>query len=385
LVFILCEKVAYWNGRLKKSRLFSSGKPMTFRFPGLKSLSFWHYQIAGWFLVWCADFVHIGLGVVPSDAQSAKVLETPLAFLLSLVLRQIYKGVNYKRLTILALIGYTALWSVLFTCICYAGTVALWHFILGPAYSLAFLDFGNAIRSINYSVPLWLGWSSLYFGIKYWRDWEDEKYRAEKATTLARSAQLQMLRYQLNPHFLFNALNSVRALVGENKSDAKAMITELSEFLRYSLIHRDEERVPLREELDAIRHYLSVEKRRFEDKLDVRFTIDPQATEYPVLGFLLHPIVENAIKYGMKSSPLPLRIRIEASLRGEDLHLSIMNSGSWLADTKRQAARHDGTGTGLANVRSRLENAYPGKHHLQVGEKDGNVQVAIEIHEQAEE
>ena len=329
LVFILSEKIAYWSGNLKNTRLFPPTIPMTLSFPRLKSFSFWHYQVAGWLLVWCADFLRMGLGAVPSHEQFAELLATPLAFLLSLVLRQIYKRVNYKRLTILVLIGYTALWSLLFTIIWYAGTVALWHFILGSEYSLALLDFGNAIRTINYVVPIWLGWSSLYFGIKYWRDWEDEKYRAEKATMLARTAQLQMLRYQLNPHFLFNALNSVRALVVENKNDAKAMITELSEFLRYSLIHRDEEQVLLREELDAIRHYLSVEKRRFEDKLEVTFAIDPHAAGYPVLGFLLHPLVETAIKYGMKSSPLPLRIRIEASVWGGALHITIINSGAW--------------------------------------------------------
>jgi LytS/YehU family sensor histidine kinase len=151
------------------------------------------------------------------------------------------------------------------------------------------------------------------------------------------------------------------------------------------LIHRDEERVLLREELDAVRHYLSVEKRRFEDKLDVTIAVDPDAAEYPVLGFLLHPLVENAIKYGMKSSALPLRISIEASVRGGALHITIINSGSWLADTTRQGANHDGTGTGLVNVRSRLENAYPGRHRFEVGEKDGNVQVAIEINQQEKE
>ncbi len=358
---------------------------MTLIFPRLTSLSFWHYQIAGWLLLWCADFVLMGLRSVPSHELLVESLETPLAFVLSLVLRQIYKRVNYKKLTILALIGYTALWSLLFTIIWYAGTVALWHLILGPSYSLSLLHYGDAIRWINYFVPIWLGWSSLYFGIKYWRDWEDEKDRAQKATVLARTAQLQMLRYQLNPHFLFNVLNSVRALIEENKNDAKAMITELSEFLRYSLVHRDQEEVLLREELDAIRHYLSVEKRRFEEKLDVTFAVGPQAAEYPVLGFLLHPLVENAIKYGMKSSPLPLRIRIEASVQNGDLHIAIINSGSWLSNTLIQEADHSGTRTGLANVRSRLENAYPGRHQFETGEKDGNVKVVVTINQEAKE
>jgi two-component system LytT family sensor kinase len=358
---------------------------MTLVFPRLKSFSFWHYQIAGWLLLWCADFVLMGLKSVTYQELLVESLETPLAFALSLLLRQIYKKLNYKRLTILALIGYTAFWSLLFTIIWYAGNVTLWHIFLGSAYSLSLLDYGNAIRSINYLVPIWLGWSSLYFGVKYWRDWEDEKDRAKNASTLARSAQLQMLRYQLNPHFLFNALNSVRALIEENRNDAKAMITELSEFLRYSLIHRNQEEVLLREELEAIRHYLAIEKRRFEDKLEVTFAVDPQAAEYPILGFLLHPLVENAIKYGLKSSPLPLRVRIEAAVQNGGLHVAIINSGSWLADTMGKDADHNGTRTGLANVRSRLENAYPGRHQFEVGEKDGNVNVVVEISQEAKE
>jgi signal transduction histidine kinase len=352
---------------------------MSFTLLKIRSLSFWHYQIAGWLMLWISDIALMALRSLPTQELAVEIFETPLAFVLSLLLRQIYKRVNYKRFTILALIGYIAFWSLVFTVIWYAGIVVLWHLSFGSTVSIPLLNYRVALRWMNFFVPIWLGWSSLYFGIKFWSDWENERDRARRAVALAQRAQLQMLRYQLNPHFLFNALNSMRALIQEDKKHAKEMITELSEFLRYSLLHRDERDVVLREELDAIRHYLSIERKRYDDKLDVTFNLDQKAADYPVLSFLIHPLVENAIKYGMKTSPMPLRIHIEAAVKDGNLRIAISNSGSWLSPSTNGERNREGTGTGLANVRTRLENAYPGRHRFTIEQHDGNVGIIIEI------
>ena len=241
------------------------------------------------------------------------------------------------------------------------------------------LKYTFAIRWISYLAPILFGWSVLYFGMKYWLDWETEKKRALKAKSLAQHAQLQMLRYQVNPHFLFNALNSVRALIDEDKKNAKGMITELSEFLRYSLITRDHTEVTLKDELEAIRHYLSIEKKRYEDKLDVSFDIEPSAEDYPILSFLIHPFIENAIKYGMKTSPMPLRIRVNVSTKDGQLRIEVSNTGHWLQPATGPETKIEGTGTGLENVRARLENAYPNKYHLETKELNGCVKAILEI------
>jgi LytS/YehU family sensor histidine kinase len=246
-------------------------------------------------------------------------------------------------------------------------------------YLLWSLKYTFAIRWISIIVPIFFGWSVLYFGMKYWFDWETEKKRALKAKSLAQHAQLQMLRYQVNPHFLFNALNSVRALIDEDKKNAKGMITELSEFLRYSLITRDHTEVTLKDELEAIRHYLSIEKKRYEDKLDVSFDIEPSAEDYPILSFLIHPFIENAIKYGMKTSPMPLRIRVNVSTKDGQLRIEVSNTGHWLQPATEPETKIEGTGTGLENVRARLENAYPNKYHLETKELDGWVKAILEI------
>jgi len=226
---------------------------------------------------------------------------------------------------------------------------------------------------------LLLCWSGLYLGIALRLEWKSQTIRAEKAVALAQQAQLQMLRYQINPHFLFNALNAIRALIEEDEAKARDIITDLSEFLRYSLISKSYADVPLRDELTAVRHYFSIQKKRYEDKLDLRIEVGPGAEDYPVLSFLVHPLVENAVKYGMKTSQLPLKISVEAFVADGDLHVRVGNTGRWVDPTKAEQPDLRGTGTGLANIRARLANAYPGRHSLEVVEKDGWVFIELRI------
>jgi two-component system, LytTR family, sensor kinase len=350
------------------------------RFPTLQDLTFWHFHIAGWLLFWCGDIIFILMQRISSGEIIAQALDAPLGCILALVLRQVYIRLNYKKVSILVLLALMIYWSIVFALLWHVIMTCTRYYLVGPLTLLRLLQFRFVMIWLSQTVTIWFGWSTLYFGLKYWRDWDSEKKQAQKALSLAHRAQLQMLRYQVNPHFLFNALNSVRALIDEDKKNAKAMITELSEFLRYSLLMRNHTRVTLQNELEAIRHYLSIEKKRFEDKLDVTFEIDPQAQEYPVLSFLLHPFVENAIKYGMKTSLMPLRIRIQVSATYDQLQVVISNTGSWLNIATEIERKQNGTGTGLENVRARLDNAYPNNYRLETQENNGWVQVLLTIH-----
>ena len=224
-----------------------------------------------------------------------------------------------------------------------------------------------------------LGWTFLYFGIKNWIEWKQQEKRMEKANSLAQDAQLQMLRYQLNPHFLFNSMNSIRALIDEDETKAREMITELSEFLRYSLDSKDYSNVPLKKEIEAIQHYFAIQKKRYEDKLEVTYDIEPQAGDYPVLSFLIHPLVENAVKYGMRTSPMPLTIHLKAKIREGVLKVEVCNTGKWVEPAQQEIQILTSTGTGLDNVRRRLENAFPSRHRFEAFEKEGKVHVQLEI------
>jgi LytS/YehU family sensor histidine kinase len=223
-------------------------------------------------------------------------------------------------------------------------------------------------------------WSLSYFGIKFWLDLSAERERAEKADLLAQSAQLQMLRYQVNPHFLFNSFSSLRALIRSNSSKAEEMVGKLSEFYRYTLLTKSSSEVPLIDEIEAIQYYAEIEKIRFEDKIDFQFDIEPLAEEYPIPNFLLNPLVENAIKYGMKTSEMPLQIKIIAQVKNGKLLIIVKNSGKLIFD--KNDLEIYGTGTGLSNIKRRLEYSYPGNFSFEIKEEEGFVIITIEIYKE---
>ncbi len=341
---------------------------------------FWILQISGWIILGLIyQFLYYRQYINDAKAILALALTYLTGFLTSLGLRYFYKRMPYQNFSM----SYLAFLGIISSII--GATVWFWFDILIslPVHGTAWFK-ENVTLQFYMSRTYWhsfiLGtWSALYFLIKLWVEWNLSRERIRNANALAQAAQLQMLRYQLNPHFLFNSLNSIRALVDENRSQAKEMITELSEFLRYSLISKSYSDVPLKQELEAIRHYLKIEKKRYEEKLQIDYKINPLAEEFPLLSFLIHPLVENAVKYGMKTSSMPLQILIKADVRDDTLILEICNSGAWVEHDAREADRPPGTGTGLKNIRQRLENAFPDHHLFEVLKHDQQVCVHIEI------
>jgi signal transduction histidine kinase len=220
-------------------------------------------------------------------------------------------------------------------------------------------------------------WSLLYFALVYWRDQRAQRERLLRSEALAQQARLRMLRYQLNPHFLFNALNSIGALAGEAPHRIQRMVGELSGFLRYSLLDPERLEVPLGEEIRAVAQYLEVEKVRFEDDLDVHVDVDPAAASRVVPAFLVLPLVENAIKHGRRTSPLPLRIHVDARIEAGALLIEVQNTGRWIEPGPSE--RPAGTGTGLRNLRERLAAHYPGRHRFDLYEEGGSMHARIRI------
>ena len=173
---------------------------------------------------------------------------------------------------------------------------------------------GRAPReALDYALTV-LAWSALYFGVKWARDLEAAHAGALEARTLAQQARLDALRYQLNLHFLFNALNSIRALVDEDAPRA-ADDHGAVEFLRYPVLGEQRTAVPLREELAAVRNYLDIEAISFDGRLRVTIDADAAVDDWLAPALVLHPLVENAVKHGMMS-PGPLDVRVEARRDG---------------------------------------------------------------------
>lgn len=206
----------------------------------------------------------------------------------------------------------------------------------------------------------------------------DEKIAAQLSEEKAR---LEVLRYQLNPHFLYNSLNSIYGLLFENARDAGEMVLRLSEFCRATLTVGGDGLPTLGAEIGALRSYLDVEKVRWGEKLQLEFAVAPEAEAVRLPPFLLLPLVENAIKYGSRTSPGVLRLSIRAQRSGSALRLEIANTGAWLPPG---AGRPDSTGIGLENLRQRLRRYYPGAHTFTTEAKDGWVIARLELTDAAD-
>jgi len=339
---------------------------------GKLKLGFWRLQITGWVIY--AVAIYITFLTVTSNFLGLfyiKTFRAVVGFLLTLVLWRIYRRM-VNRLSLSSLVLVVLSLSVVF------GTV--WAFFEEGYARLVTsnYDFYNNLPRIpkvalDYAMTI-TGWSAIYFGIKYWQKWQTERENALQSVALANKAQLEMLRYQLNPHFLFNALNSIRASVDEDSLRAKEMITQLSEFLRYSLLGESEKKIPLREEIEAVKNYLAIEKIRFEEKLEVDFAVDKAAEDFKVPCFLLNPLVENAIKHGLQTSAKPLKIHISANVFENKLFIEVSNSGKL-----QNNLNGNGTKIGLKNVRERLEKLFGDNGKFALKEENGFVKAKIEI------
>ncbi len=203
------------------------------------------------------------------------------------------------------------------------------------------------VNTVTVSAPLILIWSGFYFGVRYYRHYQSAQLDRLRLDTAVKDAELRALKAQLNPHFLFNSLNILRALIPQNLTQPREALTLLADLLRASLNSGHEETIPLARELDTVDNYLALERLRFEDRLTVHRTIESAALAWPVPPFLVQTLVENAVKFGIATREAGGAITLEAAVRDELLHLRILNPGT--IDGASVS-----TGLGLKNARSRL-------------------------------
>jgi len=246
---------------------------------------------------------------------------------------------------------------------------------LKPTSRPAGIEYLGAIL-LNFA--LLAAWAALYYGINYFLLLEEEIDQRERLESQASSAQLAMLRYQLNPHFLFNTLNSISTLVLLKQTErANAMLARLSSFLRYTLVNEPAGTVTLAQEAETLKLYLEIEKMRFEERLRPHFRIAPETIGARMPSLLLQPLIENAIKYAVTPSENGADIWITASRRGQMVRIEVADDGhSSCADLSASPS----TGVGLANIRDRLSQAYGADHRFETRENDkGGFSVIIEI------
>jgi len=208
-----------------------------------------------------------------------------------------------------------------------------------------------------------LGWSLLYFSINGWCRLARERRRAEAAEGLAQSARLQVLQSQLQPHFLFNTLNSISALVVDGRLDAAiSMISRLSDFRRISLQTSDTPQIPVAREMVFVRHYLDIQKIRFGDRLKFRLDVAPEALSALVPTLLLQPLVENAVQHGVLPHKEGGSVTITVHTDARTLKLRIEDDGPGFGTSTTPQF-----GVGLSNTARRLDELYGEQAKLVVG------------------
>lgn len=213
---------------------------------------------------------------------------------------------------------------------------------------------GHATNTVQFAF-VFFSWCNLYFGIKHWQQSILEKERLLHAESEVREARLRALRYQLNPHFLFNSLNAVSTLVLDgNAPAATRMLAQISDLLRTSLDDKVTPDVPLSQELAFTEQYIAIEQTRLGDRLRVEFAILPETLDALVPSMLLQPLVENAVRHGVAPLVEGGSIAIESALRDNRLQIVISNSGPRVSD--RHAS--SGSGIGQSNTAERLKTLY---------------------------
>ena len=341
--------------------------------------SFWLLQIGGW-AAFAVAMALSRLGVYPLGFMVAtKLLLAALGLVTSLGLRALYRRLLRAEpgvaRTIVACVVASYVAAMLWTAAYNVLDAPLASAMLGRRITVdnAFELFSGTV----YHALALLAWSVLYFGIKHHEGRQVERERALRAEAHLHQAQLRALRYQLNPHFLFNTLNAISTLVVEGRTDeATEMIARLSDFLRLTLAGEGVPEIPLAEELDFVERYLEIEQVRFGERLHVRVGAAPGLASHPVPALILQPLVENAIKHGVAPREAGGRIAVTARRAGSALVLTVEDDGPGLGD----AAPTSAGGIGLTNTRDRLRQRYGEGASLSLDATgDGGLRATISI------
>jgi two-component sensor histidine kinase len=342
---------------------------------------FWAFHLGVWALWGFFKYFYttrILDGSIPNYAVYVAIVTT-IGMLLALCLRYLYHFVWDRAIWLQAIgfIGGSALAGWLW--IKARGYIFYGWFETSKDMDAWIAEVGKEIAEIYQKVSIvesnaspiaWmLAWSVLYFAIKYYRIFQEVRESALKSAAMAHEAQLKMLRYQLNPHFLFNTLNAISTLILEQNTElANRMVTKLSSFLRYSLDNDPMQKITLQQELKALQLYLDIEKVRFEERLSLNLDIEEPAKDALIPSLLLQPLIENAIKYGIARAEGGGHLVISAKVFAGDLLLELSDDGPGCDLVDGQVP--ESNGVGLSNTRERLATIYGSEHSIRLSQTE---------------
>lgn len=329
---------------------------------------FWAWQAGFWFFVSMTSFFTLTLWYGPFTWMHILqiAIQGTAGLVLSLMLYWVFKTIWNESTTFRLIVGLVAVMAV----------AVIWTFARMEVFVLLtgqieeWDEFGGWHFT---SIFIFLCWAGLFHGIRYYEllqaehrvmllveaEARDEQVKRMKAQTVARDAQIKMLRYQLNPHFLCNTLNAINSLVESQESvKAQKMTVNLSRFLRYSLDYNPDTKLALENEIMALNLYLDIERTRFGDRLKIDFQIDEEAKIGKIPSLLLQPIIENSMKHAIALSEEGGVIGLIASVQSDQLVLELFDSGSGIKKAPTKIMSSKGRGVGLRNIGERLKALY---------------------------
>ena len=345
-------------------------------------VSFWFLQLSGWFALALISFFSLTVWYNRDELTLGYIfhplVQSAIGVVVSYPMRPLSNSAwrlpFWTRLTRISLgiVVFATIWT----------SLRLWTFMLITPEQNLWSDFGGWLFT---SILIFIAWAAIYHGINYYQLLEsersnllsilaankEEQLKRAKAESMAHEAQLKMLRYQLNPHFLFNTLNSISSLVNKrDDSRANEMILQLSDFLRHSLYIDPVEGITLKEELDALQLYLRIEQARFGDRLSIHLDVSSDAEQLHVPSMILQPLVENAIKYAIAPCEKGGEIKISAELyKDEMIAISVADNGPGFDEN---LIDESSVGVGLRNTRERLNTFYRGNSRFLVDSNGKN-------------
>lgn len=340
---------------------------------------FWLMQGTFWFALALATFLTLTLwyGTAELSHIAHTLAQAAVGFVIAIPLHYIYTTFWEDRWLVRCAVGFVSV--VLFAAFWTAARLQLF-ILMTPEGPEVWADYGGWYFS---GLFIFLGWTAIYHGIFYYQqalfDRESsrlavERSRADKvkrleAEKVAGEAKLRMLRYQLNPHFLFNTLNAISALIELKEPEtASAMVQKLSQFLRYSLEEEQVKNIQLTRELEALRLYLGIEETRFSDRLSVEFEIEKATENALVPSLILQPLVENALKFAIAVQEQGGKLTVSSRLDGNILTLSVQDTGPGIDGfvSGQIIPVENFHGVGLMNANARLQSLYGSDYSMEI-------------------
>jgi two-component system, LytTR family, sensor kinase len=356
------------------SLLSSNPRVWFYQFFVKTTWAYWFCQFGGWGALWLLN-IEIEENTNPIQYLIRNLGKNALFYGSAILLTHLWRGLillrGWKSLSLLALLPRILIGSIILTLI---------HIVTNDAstilksYTLPLLDMAAVIGIlILLGFVQFAAWTGIYLGYQMQKQLGTLKITLLEQQVMSRSSTLQALQSQLNPHFFFNSLNTLRYMIEKDPAKAREMVTQLTQVFRTSLQQDQKLLVTLKEEWKTVAAYLAIESLRFESRLEIRIQIDPLTLDKLVPPFLIQTLIENAIKFGIAPNEEGGYIEFNAHLRESNLWLEISNQGS-LAPIKTSS-----TGVGIMNTKERLRMLFNNEASLELVDGNNKVTVIVKI------